>query len=180
MGYGHPDKRELFVPFMRLSRHAHYALRTVLDLCAHPRTRSADIARRQGIPPAFAPKIIQALARRGIVRTFRGSRGGVALARPPQALTLADVVQAVDGPVAINQCILWGDCPCPQPCPVRRALAHLQSVVEREMAAVTVASLAARVPRPSGDSGAVRDGQAAAGGKTSAAGTRQGQSHRRR
>ncbi|MDQ7820077.1 MAG: Rrf2 family transcriptional regulator [Armatimonadota bacterium] len=135
---------------MRLSRHAHYALRTVLDLCAHPRTRSVDVARRQRIPPAYAAKIIQALARRGIVRTFRGSRGGVALARPPQALTLADVVQAVEGPVAINQCIVWGDCPCPQPCPVRSALARLQAVVEREMAAVTVASLAAGSSRARG------------------------------
>ena len=132
---------------MRLSRYAHYAIRTVLDLCAHPRTRAADIARRQGIPPAFQAKIVQALSRRGIVRTFRGARGGVALARLPEALTLADVVQAVDGPVAINQCVVWGDCPCPQPCPVRAALARVQALVEREMAAVTIASLAERLPR---------------------------------
>ncbi len=153
---------------MRLSRHSQYALRTVLDLCRHPRARSADVARRQGIPPAYAAKIVQALARRGIVRTFRGSRGGVALAIPPQALTLADVVQAVEGPVAINQCILWGDCPCPQPCPVRRALARLQSVVEREMAAVTVASLAAGIPPASGDGGAAPRRRAPARGGASA------------
>ncbi len=131
---------------MRLSRQVHYAIRAVLDLQRHPKTRSREIARRQGIPPAYLAKIVQALGRRGIVRTHRGAHGGVQLAMPASALTLREVVEAVEGPLAINQCVVWGDCPCPQPCPVRASLARLQALVEREMESVTVAVLAGRMP----------------------------------
>lgn len=126
---------------MRISRHAHYAIRTLLDLQRNPKTRSADIAARQGIPPAYLAKIVQALSRRGIVRTHRGARGGVQLARPAAVVTLRDVIEAVEGPVAINQCVAWGDCPCAQPCLVRAALARLQMVVEHELDAVTLEQL---------------------------------------
>jgi len=131
---------------MQLSRHAHYAIRAVLDLHMHPTARSADIARRQGIPPAYLAKIVQALGRRGIVRTHRGARGGVQLARPGMAITLREVVEAVEGPMGINQCVVWGDCPCPQPCPVRASLARVQTLVERELETITVAALAEQMP----------------------------------
>jgi Rrf2 family protein len=126
---------------MRLSRQAHYAFRTVLDLSRHGRVRSSEIARRQGIPPAFLGKVVQGLGRAGILRTFQGVRGGVELARAPAALTLRQVLEAAEGPLAINLCALWGDCPCLQPCPVRATLARAQAAVERELA-VTFAELA--------------------------------------
>ena len=126
---------------MRLSRHAHYAIRTVLDLAGHPRTTSADIARRQGIPAAYMAKIVQDLGRAGIVRTHRGSHGGVELARPASALTLLDVIEAAEGPLALNLCIVYGDCPCEQPCPVRAVLSRLHATVERDLRAVSIMDL---------------------------------------
>lgn len=131
---------------MRLSRNAHYAIRTVLDLALRERGRSAEVARRQGIPPAYMARIVHGLSTAGIVRTFRGTRGGIQLARPADAVTLRDVVEATEGPVALNLCVVWDDCPCAQPCPVRASLARLQTLVERELDAVTVAQLAARLP----------------------------------
>ncbi|HXF81262.1 MAG TPA: Rrf2 family transcriptional regulator [bacterium] len=128
---------------MRLSRNAHYAFRTVLDLSRHGRTRAAEIARRQGIPRAYLAKVVQGLSRAGILRTYRGSRGGVQPARDPAAITLRDLVEAAEGPLAINLCAAWGDCPCRQPCPVRATLARLQGLLERELGAVTIADLAA-------------------------------------
>jgi len=128
---------------MRLSRNAHYAIRTVLDLSQHGRGRSAEIAERQGIPPAYMAKVVQGLSRAGILRTYRGTHGGVQLARSPGAVTLRDVVEASEGPFAINLCAAWGDCPCAQPCPVRATLARVQTTLERELAGVTVADLAA-------------------------------------
>ncbi|MDQ7842292.1 MAG: Rrf2 family transcriptional regulator [Armatimonadota bacterium] len=130
---------------MRLSRNAHYAFRTVLDLARHGRARSSEIARRQGIPPAYMAKVVQGLGRAGILRTFRGIRGGVELARPAAGLTLRAVLEAAEGPLALNLCALWGDCPCQQPCPVRATLARAEAAVERELA-VTVAELAAQLP----------------------------------
>ncbi len=131
---------------MRLSRHAHYAIRTVLDLSLRERGRSAEIARRQGIPQAYMAKIVQGLGKAGILRTHRGTRGGVELARDPAAVTLRDVIEATEGPLALNLCIVWGDCGCVQPCPVRASLARLQSVVEDELTGVTISQLASRLP----------------------------------
>lgn len=132
---------------MRLSRHAHYAIRTVLDLSQHQRGRSAEIATRQGIPPAYMAKVVQGLSKAGIVRTHRGTRGGVQLAKPPATVTLRDVIEATEGPIAINLCVVWGDCPCAQPCPVRASLARVQQLLERELGSVTIAELAARLPQ---------------------------------
>jgi len=140
---------------MRLSRNAHYAIRTVIDLALHERGRSAEVARRQGIPQAYMARIVHGLSKAGIVRTHRGSHGGVQLAKPPAVVTLRDVIEAAEGPLALNLCVVWGDCQCVQPCPVRASLAHLQSVVEREMEAVTVEQLARRLPGGWPDAGEV-------------------------
>lgn len=126
---------------MRLSRHAQYAIRTVLDLASHARARSADVARRQGIPVSYMVKIVGDLGRAGVLRTFRGTGGGVGLARPLSSLSLWDVIEAAEGPLALNACVAYGDCPCPQPCPVRGALARLHATVERELRAVLIKDL---------------------------------------
>ena len=131
---------------MRLSRNTHYAIRAVVDLALRERGRSGEVARRQGIPPAYMAKVVHELSKAGIVRTYRGTHGGIQLAKAPASLTLRDVVEATEGPIALNLCMFWGDCRCEQPCPVRAALAHLQSAVERELDGVTIAQLAARLP----------------------------------
>jgi Rrf2 family protein len=131
---------------MRLSRNAHYAIRTVIDLALRERGRSAEVARRQGIPQAYMARVVHGLGTAGIIRTFRGTHGGIQLAKPAASITLRDVVEATEGPVALNLCVVWDDCPCAQPCPVRSTLAGLQSTVERELDAVTVEYLAARLP----------------------------------
>jgi Rrf2 family protein len=130
---------------MQLTRQAQYAVRTVLDLAVHPQGRLADIAARQGIPPSFIGRIAQGLNRAGLLRTRRGVGGGVQLARPASGITLGDVIAAAEGPLAVNLCVLWGDCACPQPCPVRAALARLEGAMAREMV-VTIDVLASQLP----------------------------------
>jgi Rrf2 family protein len=128
---------------MELSRGAQFAIRTVADLAAVGPAHTADIARRRGIPPAQGAKIVRALARAGLVRTTRGAGGGVRLARPAERITLREVIDAIEGPLAISRCAIYDDCPCAQPCPVRAALARVQQELERALASVTVADLAA-------------------------------------
>lgn len=155
---------------MQLSRQAQYAVRTVLDLALHPQGRRADIAARQGIPASLMPRVIATLSRAGLVRTYRGVGGGVRLARPPEAVTLGEVVAAVEGPLAINLCVYWGDCPCRQPCPVRAVFARTEGAVARELG-VTVGNLArqwraVRAPRSSrSDRPAIRRTTHTKGGK---------------
>jgi len=126
---------------MELSRAAQFALRTVLDLAVGGPTRTADVAARRGIPPAQAGKVVQALARGGIVRTARGARGGIRLARAAETVTLRQVIEAIEGPVAVARCLVWNDCPCDQPCVVRETLNRIQRKVEDLLDSVTVADL---------------------------------------
>jgi len=130
---------------MQLTRQAQYAVRTVLDLSLHPQGRLAEIAARQGIPRSYMARVVQGLNRAGIIRTRRGVGGGVQLARPATGITLGEVIAAAEGPLTVNLCVLWKDCICRQPCPVRAALARLEAAMNRELA-VTVAELAARLP----------------------------------
>lgn len=126
---------------MQLSRAAQFALRAVLDLAVSGPTSTAAVAARRGIPPAQAGKIVQQLVRGGVVRTTRGPRGGVRLARPADKVTLRQVIDAIEGPLAVSRCIVYDDCPCAQPCPVRTALTRIQRELEGMLDSVTVADL---------------------------------------
>ncbi|MFN8026033.1 MAG: Rrf2 family transcriptional regulator [Acidimicrobiia bacterium] len=88
---------------MRISAKADYAVRALLELAAAPAgsSRSArELAEAQGIPQNFLENILSELRRAGLVRTHRGPTGGSSLARGADAITLADILRAVDGPLA--------------------------------------------------------------------------------
>ena len=127
---------------MKLSRHADYALRIVLDLAVKPSSRIGDIAQRRAAPPAFLAKIVRSLVRAGLLRSLRGRNGGVALARPASRITVLQVIEAVDGPLALNHCVP-GACGCPlsASCPARSLWMKLQRIVGDELKAVTIESL---------------------------------------
>lgn len=97
--------------FMQLTRGAEYAIRAVLDLTSnHTGQKSGkvqlkDIAARMDIPDDFLAKIFQMLNRSGIVKSYRGTKGGYALAREPKDINLKDVIYAVDGPIRLNKCL---------------------------------------------------------------------------
>ena len=134
---------------MQLSRQADYALRMVLDLSAEPQPqgRIKDIAQRQGIPEPYLAKVVQVLARAGLVHTVRGPRGGVRLAHSPQNITLRQVVEAAEGPLALTRCLAWaGECPQVPRCSARRFWGRLQETMVAEMEAVTMADLVGELP----------------------------------
>lgn len=135
---------------MELSRAAQFAVRMALDLAVEGAAHTGEMAARRGIPPAQAGKIVQELVRGGIARTTRGPRGGVRLARPAEQITLRDVIEAIEGPLAIARCLVWDDCPCHQPCPVRAALARIQDEVKGLLDDVTIADLSDGVALQSG------------------------------
>ena len=106
---------------MQITRQADYAVRAVLYLAGREQTErvtTAEIGRAQQIPLTFLAKIIAQLSTAGIVRSTRGSHGGVTLALPPVEVSLLDIVEVIDGPVVLNDCVadrslcLMGDnCP---------------------------------------------------------------------
>ncbi|MFQ5882898.1 MAG: RrF2 family transcriptional regulator [Candidatus Methylomirabilales bacterium] len=93
---------------MRLTRGAEYGTRAVLYLARQPQgklSRLREIAADQGVPLRFLAKVIQALAKAGLVRSSRGAHGGVVLARDPRDVSIKEVIEAIEGPVALNICL---------------------------------------------------------------------------
>jgi Rrf2 family protein len=88
---------------VRISAKADYAMRALLELAAkdEPLVKGDDIAEAQGIPIKFLEKIMSELKTAGIVGSQRGAEGGYSLIRPPAEVKLADVMRAIDGPIAI-------------------------------------------------------------------------------
>jgi Rrf2 family protein len=131
---------------MELTRTGDYAVRVVVELASEPAgatVRTADLGRRTGVSHAYLSKIIQALAREGLVRTQRGTRGGVALVPRPQAISLRQVVEALEGPIRLNRCLVRpGLCDRTPTCAVHPVWARIQAVLTRELDAVRIADLA--------------------------------------
>ncbi|HJS19622.1 MAG TPA: Rrf2 family transcriptional regulator [Anaerolineales bacterium] len=108
---------------MQITRQADYAVRAVLHLARMgngERVATSTVAREQNIPPSFLAKIISQLSIAGLLHTSRGARGGVTLARDPRDITLLEVVEAIDGPIQLNECIgNDGACSFDEVCPVK-------------------------------------------------------------
>lgn len=131
---------------MQLSKQEGYALRLALDLATHEASSVNDVAERQHIPAAYLGKIVQSLARAGVLSTTRGAHGGVRLARPAEFITLRQVIEASNGPIALSRCLAEPDHDCPThsaDCPVRQVTMRLQRTVTHELDSVSVADLAA-------------------------------------
>ncbi|HEY3374452.1 MAG TPA: Rrf2 family transcriptional regulator [Candidatus Aquicultor sp.] len=100
---------------MRYSAKSEYALRALIDMASndgHKPVGVREIAMRQGIPERFLEQQIPRLKKAGLVNSQRGSQGGVTLARAPQDITVYDVIQALDGPVAAVSCAGNGASEC--------------------------------------------------------------------
>lgn len=107
---------------MQITRQADYAVRAVLHLAriGDQRIATSTIAEEQRIPPSFLAKIISQLSIAGLLHTSRGARGGVTLARDAKDITLLEVVEAIDGPIQLNECVGEnGVCSFDATCPLR-------------------------------------------------------------
>jgi Rrf2 family protein len=116
---------------MQITRQADYALRAMLYLAKlEPTQRAAtsQIAEEQHIPPSFLAKIISQLSIAGLIHTSRGARGGVSMARAPEEISILEVVEAIDGPISLNECThSAGACTFGETCPLRPLWCDTQS-----------------------------------------------------
>jgi Rrf2 family protein len=93
---------------MQIPRRVDYGLRAVIYLSGQNPEKCcsiAEIAKEQGIPRKFLEKIIQDLTRKGLIKSKRGSCGGYMLARAPDTISFYDVIEAIEGPIAVNACM---------------------------------------------------------------------------
>jgi Rrf2 family iron-sulfur cluster assembly transcriptional regulator len=130
---------------VQLTLKGDYAVRVVVDLAARPpeaTVRTEEVGSRTGVPPAYLSKIVQALAHAGLVRTRRGTGGGIALGEAPEAITLRRVIEAVEGPIHLNRCLVRpGACPRDRFCPVHPVWARIERLVLRELEGVSISDL---------------------------------------
>ncbi len=131
-----------------ISRETDYACRVILHLAMLPpgeRVTAQEIARRRVVPRALVRRVVTRLGAAKLVTTVRGSRGGVALARPAREITLLNVVEAMEGQVALNTCVIYPrECPLVQACPVHEAWTNARVALVRELSQATFDKLAAR------------------------------------
>ncbi len=104
------------MPF-RLSTRGHYAVLLMYELAKSGRSYAslADIASRQKVSQGYLEQIVRPLRDTGLVVSRRGFGGGYSLARPPQDITVGEIVRAVEGPVMPVKCV--SDAPVPDTCP---------------------------------------------------------------
>ncbi|HSR46426.1 MAG TPA: Rrf2 family transcriptional regulator [Anaerolineales bacterium] len=138
---------------MQITRQADYAVRAVLYLAeqnGNGRAPTSQIAREQQIPPSFLAKIVSQLSVAGMVQTSRGARGGVALAREPKDINLLEVIEAIDGPITLNECVADPSvCAFGDDCPVHSVWCAAQEKLVRELSSTSFADLMnARNGRP--------------------------------
>lgn len=130
---------------MQLTRAGEYALRSLVCLAAHGaegRMMAGAVAVEEGIPPSFARKVLEALARAGLVTSHRGAGGGFALARPAEAITVRMVLEAIEGPLALNHCMHPDGCAAMSACAIAQVWGEAQHAVETVLDRYTLADLA--------------------------------------
>ena len=136
---------------LQLTRGAEYAVRAMTYLASFPGGHVAslhEIGEAQDIPESFLAKILQSLVRGGLAVSQRGAHGGFALARPASQITMQEVIEAVDGPITVNPCVLSPeDCARSASCSTHQAWMRAQGQLMDVLGTVTLASLALQ-PEP--------------------------------
>ena len=139
---------------LRFSKKADYALIALKDLASRPDGASSnarEIANRYDIPPGVMAKVLQRLAKMGVIASHHGTRGGYYLARSAHQISVADIIQAIDGPFLVTACS-DEDETCDQyaKCNVRDPLWRLNDLILQSLSSFTVDELVSEEPKSSG------------------------------
>jgi len=135
---------------MRLSSMADYAVVTMSAAARHcggSRVSAGQLAEETGLPVPTVQKLVSRLTAAGLLRSSRGVGGGLKLARPAAAITLADIIEAVEGPIALTPCVDTGrhDCALDAGCTIKPHWGIVGSAVCSALADVPLTRLAEQV-----------------------------------
>ena len=131
---------------LRLSKKADYALLAMRHLAAHSdrgAVSSRELSESYDLPPELLAKVLQKLVRGGLLTSVQGIRGGYGLARPPASISVADVIQAIDGPLTVTACSETDhNCEQYSKCNIRDPLWQIKDRIVSALAATSIAGLA--------------------------------------
>jgi Rrf2 family iron-sulfur cluster assembly transcriptional regulator len=131
---------------MIYSRSSEYAFRALTHLALQPAgaySMVKDIAETEQIPTHFLAKILQQLARKGLLRSSKGPSGGFSLRRPAGDVTLLEIVDALEGTVGYHQCAVGlAECSDEMPCPMHDSWKLLRERILNYLAGNTIGDLA--------------------------------------
>jgi Rrf2 family protein len=129
---------------VQITRETDYAIRCVVYLSGKQGITMVDeISKQKGIPKSFLAKILQKLVKASLVKSYRGIKGGFELSRPPAEISLLDVIEAVEGPIAMNACAVDEKfCTFSNSCTVHPVWLELRREVEELLRKKTFADLA--------------------------------------
>ena len=135
---------------IKLSKLADYGI-VIMTHLGRPggmQASAQEIAQATRIPSPMASKILKALAKDGLLRSHRGVKGGYELARPATAITVAQIIEALDGPIAVTDCVEGapGDCVIESLCPARTNWDRINTAIREALEEVTLAEMATAIP----------------------------------
>ncbi|MDR3676146.1 MAG: Rrf2 family transcriptional regulator [Acidobacteriota bacterium] len=135
---------------LKLSKKADYGLIAVRHLAEKPLATASsakEIARTYGIPTELLAKILQRLAKHGILISQHGTNGGYALARHPREISAFEVIRAIEGPLFITSCVTdKRECGQMNHCTVREPLQKVNESLVKALSAVNMSSLSSDAP----------------------------------
>jgi FeS assembly SUF system regulator len=135
---------------IRLSKLADYGIVIMTNLARQPgrHHNAPEIAARSHIPQPMVSKILKALARAGLLTSQRGAKGGYGLARPAEAISVAEVISALDGPIALTACIEDGPggCEIEALCPARANWHRINDAIRSALDEISMAEMAQAIP----------------------------------
>jgi Rrf2 family protein len=136
---------------MKLSKRSQYGIRAMVALAQDRQTHSVkEIAQRAGVPKKFLEQLLLALKSAGFVASMRGKEGGYTLRGSPRDVSLADIIRALDGPLAPLPCASrarpqrCSDCPNPDPCWMREVMLEVRDAIAAVLETHSLAATAER------------------------------------
>ena len=113
--------------------------------CTPPQWRAAELAAETGLPVPTVQKLVSKLSAAGLLRSVRGAGGPLQRARPAAAISVADIVEAVEGPIALTACVEGQDCTIGHDCSVRPHWPVINTALRGALADIPLTRLSAEV-----------------------------------
>jgi FeS assembly SUF system regulator len=131
---------------LRVTKIADYGIVMLTYLAAHPGTthNARDMARATRLPLPVVSKVLKLLAREGVLESHRGTKGGYGLARHPRDISVAEIIRALEGPIAVTECTdrVNGDCDFETRCPVRTNWQRINTAIHQALEGITLEEMA--------------------------------------